>query len=250
MLLRKIARPMLGAAFVASGAEAVRSPGGPSAGAGASATPLPATSQTAIQVAGAVQIGAGLALAAGKAPRVASAVLAGTLVPTTFFASDFWNESDPALRTMKQSSFVKNLGLFGGVLISSADTEGKPSLGWRARRKLDRAEHLVDAEESVVAAVAKHRGDAQRMHEIVDRIPTAELKSRAADLADAARARASEAVEAAPGVVENVRQHVQETAADIADRAPAVAAEARDLAVKAGEESVAQARRWRKQLTY
>jgi hypothetical protein len=32
--------------------------------------------------------------------------------------------------------FLKNLGLLGGLLLAAADTEGRPSIGWRAERLL------------------------------------------------------------------------------------------------------------------
>src|SRR5205807_669938 len=53
--------------------------------------------------------------------------------PTTLAAHRFWEEEDPELRSQQQVHFVKNLGLLGGLMLAAADTEGKPSLAWRAR---------------------------------------------------------------------------------------------------------------------
>ncbi|QYN33340.1 DoxX family protein [Pseudonocardia sp. DSM 110487] len=81
-----------------------------------------------------VKIVAGTMLAFGKFPRLAATALAATLVPTTLAGHRFWEESDPARKQEQQVHFMKNVGLFGGLLIAAADTHGKPSLGWRGRR--------------------------------------------------------------------------------------------------------------------
>jgi uncharacterized membrane protein YphA (DoxX/SURF4 family) len=81
-----------------------------------------------------VKIGAGAALALGKLPRLSAALLAASLVPTTLAGHPFWELDDPKERSAQRIQFLKNLGLLGGLLLASADTEGKPSLGWRARR--------------------------------------------------------------------------------------------------------------------
>lgn len=81
-----------------------------------------------------VKIVAGTMLAFGKFPRLAATALAATLVPTTLAGHRFWEETDPARKQEQQIHFLKNVGLFGGLLIAAADTGGKPSLGWRGRK--------------------------------------------------------------------------------------------------------------------
>ena len=80
------------------------------------------------------KIVAGTMLAFGKFPRLASTALAASLVPTTLAGHRFWEEDDPEVRAQQQIHFLKNVGLLGGLLIAAADTHGKPSLGWRARK--------------------------------------------------------------------------------------------------------------------
>ena len=82
-------------------------------------------------------VGAGSLLALGKLPRLASTVLAATLVPTTVAAHSFWQEQDPEVRAKQKVQFLKNLGLLGGLLLAAVDTEGKPGLAYRA--------HMVNA---------------------------------------------------------------------------------------------------------
>jgi uncharacterized membrane protein YphA (DoxX/SURF4 family) len=86
-----------------------------------------------------VKIGAGLALATGKAPRLASLLLLGSLVPTTLSMYRFWEVREPAERQQQMIQFIKNASVGGGLLLAVADTGGKPSLGWRARRAAKKA---------------------------------------------------------------------------------------------------------------
>jgi uncharacterized membrane protein YphA (DoxX/SURF4 family) len=94
----------------------------------------PPSTTTLVQIDASVKIGAGVLLALGKAPRLAATALAGSLVPTTLARHRFWEEADPVERANQQVHFLQNLGLLGGLLLASADTEGKPSLAWRAKR--------------------------------------------------------------------------------------------------------------------
>ncbi|WOC13850.1 DoxX family membrane protein [Gordonia sp. MP11Mi] len=257
MILRRIARPLLGAAFIASGVDAVRKPSGPARTAEPLLESVPADTENVIRVTGVVQIGAGIALATGKAPRVASTVLAGTLIPTTVFASDFWNESDPVRRSAKQSDFVKNVGLLGGVLIASADTEGKPSLGWRGRRRFDHARDSV-VEALPTRSESAHAWDsaAERAehwaHDVSDRLPLDAVASRASHVADVARSQAHDVADTvadrAPRVVDAVRGHAEEFAGEVSERAPEVAARAREVAEQSGEKVARRAAKWRRSI--
>jgi uncharacterized membrane protein YphA (DoxX/SURF4 family) len=96
--------------------------------------PVPEDEVTLVRVNAAVQLGAALALATGRVPRLASATLAASLVPTTMAGHRFWEESDPTQRQNQQLHFLKNVSMLGGLLLASVDTEGKPGLAWRARR--------------------------------------------------------------------------------------------------------------------
>ena len=87
-----------------------------------------------VRINGAAQVGAGLLLATGRAPRLSSTVLAATLVPTTAAGHRFWEESDPAVRANQKIHFFKNVSMLGGLLIAAVDTEGQPGVAWRARR--------------------------------------------------------------------------------------------------------------------
>jgi putative oxidoreductase len=94
---------------------------------------VPAKTEDAVRLNGAVQMVAGACLAAGWFPRLASLALAGSLVPTTAAGHRFWEAEEGADRLQQRIHFLKNLSMFGGLLIAAADTSGQPSLAWRAR---------------------------------------------------------------------------------------------------------------------
>jgi uncharacterized membrane protein YphA (DoxX/SURF4 family) len=133
---------MLGGIFVISGARAVISPEPLASRAKpvtdrvapllAKANPrIPTDAVTLVRVNGAVQLAAGMLLATGRLSRPAAAALAGTLVPTTLAGHSYWTMDDPAERAAHRIHFLKNLSIFGGLLLAAADTQGRPGLGWR-----------------------------------------------------------------------------------------------------------------------
>jgi uncharacterized membrane protein YphA (DoxX/SURF4 family) len=156
MLIRRIARPLLSVVFVGQGVDSLLNPT-PAAEAaaptvdGLRALPdplgssVPSDPKTFAQITAAIQIGGGVLLATGKAPRMASAALALTVLPANLGAHMFWSESDPRLKAEKRKDFLTDLSLLGGLMIASADTAGKPSLGWRGRRAAERLSERVSS---------------------------------------------------------------------------------------------------------
>jgi uncharacterized membrane protein YphA (DoxX/SURF4 family) len=96
--------------------------------------PIPTDATTLVRINAVAQITAAAALATGRAPRLASTVLAASLLPTTAAGHRFWEESDPATRSNQKVHFFKNVSMMGGLLLAGVDTEGRPGLAWRARR--------------------------------------------------------------------------------------------------------------------
>ncbi len=90
-----------------------------------------------VKLNGAVQVGAGVALALGILPRPAAVVLAVSLVPTTLAGHRFW-EADDSARAGQTIHFLKNVAMFGGLVLAATSTGGRPSLPWRARRAVGR----------------------------------------------------------------------------------------------------------------
>lgn len=146
---------MLASIFVISGVRVLLQPGEGRIEAARRVTPLlekadprlPTDPETLVRVKAAADVVAGLALATGRFTRPAAAVLAAGLVPTTYAGHPFWTASKEE-RANQQIHFLKNLGLLGGLLLAAADTEGKPSLGYRTTHAVDRGQrklsHAVD----------------------------------------------------------------------------------------------------------
>lgn len=174
MLLRRIARPMLAALFINGGIQALRHPEGH---AQAAKPVLDAVSpavdkaiergalqqrpddELLIKIDAWVKIVAGSMLALGKFPRLASTALAASLIPTTLAGHRFWEETDPEKKQAQEIHFFKNVGLLGGLLIAAADTEGKPSLGWRGRRAARLTAAAAAAQAEALGEAASEIGD-------------------------------------------------------------------------------------------
>ena len=174
---RRIARPMLASMFVVGGVNALKN--APTLEAKASdvterilplvqkvapGLPLPEDPVTLVRLNAAVQLTAAAALATGRAPRLASATLAVSLVPTTVAGHRFWAESDPARKADQRTQFFKNVSMLGGLLLAAVDTEGKPGVAWRAQHAVGdarREARQVARATKAQAKVARGAGRAQ-----------------------------------------------------------------------------------------
>lgn len=149
---RKIARPMMAGMFVVGGLDAVKRPEPKAPAAEAVTAPLagplglPEDTAKLVRINGAVQVGAGLMFATGRLPRLAAAALAVSLVPTTLAGHRFW-EADADARVGQRIHFFKNVSMLGGLIIAATDTEGRPSLAWRARKAAQRAQRSLPGED-------------------------------------------------------------------------------------------------------
>jgi uncharacterized membrane protein YphA (DoxX/SURF4 family) len=149
-LLRAVARTMLASYFVSAGIRALRDPESfvPAAeplvdrvvplvkeyAPEQVASYVPENTVTLVRINGIAQVVGGAALATGKGRRLGALLLAGSLIPSTIAKHPFWTVQDPDERAQDRSHFLKNVSLLGGVLLAAQDTEGRPSLTWRAQR--------------------------------------------------------------------------------------------------------------------
>ncbi|GAB1511738.1 DoxX family protein [Actinophytocola sp. KF-1] len=174
MILRRIARPMLAAVFVSGGINTLRNPkprletAGPAVDKATHQVlekipdqaldkvpdkvvdKIPTDAESLVKINAAAQVGAGLMLGLGRFPRLAALVLASSTIPTTLAGHAFWDKTDPAERAHQQVQFLKNMGLVGGLLLAAADTHGKPSAAWRAKRAARTAANTVQGAASAV----------------------------------------------------------------------------------------------------
>jgi uncharacterized membrane protein YphA (DoxX/SURF4 family) len=165
-LIRLIARPMLASMFITGGVNSLRHPDmlaqraepvteklGPVVDQAAGPMPLDLDSRQMVLANGLVHLVCGAMLATGRFPRLASFALASTLVPTTLGGHRFWEEDDPQQRQNQQIHFFKNVSMLGGLLLASVDTEGRPSIAWRARRA---ARHAREATADTASSLIRH----------------------------------------------------------------------------------------------
>ena len=166
---RLIARPLLASIFVAGPVNALRNADGHAEKAKPVAdrmvpvaqqvgqrvgVPVPTDAKTWVRINAGLQLLAALGLATGRAPRLSSVVLAGSLVPTTLAGHRFWEESDPAAKNGQRIQFFKNLSLLGGLVIAAGDTDGKPGVAWRARHAAKDARRTARQETRLLKAKA------------------------------------------------------------------------------------------------
>jgi uncharacterized membrane protein YphA (DoxX/SURF4 family) len=168
-IVRRIARPLLAASFVATGIDAVLHPM-PKAEAArpvvdrlAPSLGLPEDPELFVRANGALTAAAGTLLALGRIPRLSSLVLAATLLPSTYLEYAFWQEKDPRERRLQRALFLKNAGLLGGTLLAAVDTEGRPGLAWRGRRAVQQAEKAGRRAAREARRSAKHARTTARL---------------------------------------------------------------------------------------
>jgi uncharacterized membrane protein YphA (DoxX/SURF4 family) len=240
---------MLAATFISRGVEALRSPK-PAADAarstleGLSKLPdpvggnVPTNAETVARVTAAVQIGAGLLLTTGKLPRLSSTALALSVVPGSLGAHAFWAETDPSRKADERRAFLADVGLVGGLIIAAVDTEGRPSLGWRARRAAHKAGDAVSG------VLPSPSGNALIDSELADRVGHGLNvgADRGRELAHVARERGAELVDIARDRGPELAERAQKRGAELVDIARDRGPELAERAQKRGAELVDIAR--------
>jgi uncharacterized membrane protein YphA (DoxX/SURF4 family) len=240
-LLRAIPRTMLASYFVAAGIKAIRDP----ESLVPAAEPLvdrvvplvkeytpeqvagyvPENTVTLVRINGIAQVVGGAALATGKGRRLGALLLAGSLIPSTIAKHPFWTVQDPEERAQDRNHFLKNVSLLGGVLLASQDTEGKPSLAWRAQKG---GESIAKETRRASKKLSKS---------------TSKAAGRSSELADAAVAGGAALV----GAVAESSRRVRKQAAKQLKEAKALAAkqaeEAQEAAAKAAKKAKKEARK-------
>lgn len=253
-LMRAAARTMLASYFIASGVKAVRKPeplvplAEPLA---EKVVPLvkkyapdqvsgyiPEDALTLVRVNGITQIVGGLALASGKGRRPGAWLLAGSLIPSTIAKYPFWSESDPEQKALARAHFSKNVSLLGGVLLAAGDTEGKPSIAWRAQKG---GQHLARDSRKAAKQLGKRASALAPSHSVGDNVSDlagTALAGGAALVATVAKSTRKTRKQAAAAA-----KRAQKVAAEQAAKAKAVAAEQAEEARKAAVKAAKQAKK-------
>jgi uncharacterized membrane protein YphA (DoxX/SURF4 family) len=141
-IVRRIARPLLATGYVANGVESFRNSSSaaqhltPTVSAFAKAVPQagPALQNPAMVAQGlaAAQVGAALLFGLGKLPRLSAGVLVTTTALNAYADYRAAEASTPEQKAARRGSAFKNVSMVGAVMLAAVDTEGNPSLLWRA----------------------------------------------------------------------------------------------------------------------
>ncbi len=112
-IIRFLSRLLLAPLFIFGGMNTLRQPGPRVEKAVAAGAPSP---EMAVRANAWLMVGAGTALALGIMPRMASFLLAGSLVPTTLAGHRFW-ELQGQDRERQMTQFFKNSAAMAGLLL-------------------------------------------------------------------------------------------------------------------------------------
>ncbi len=145
---------MLGGIFIYGGLDALRHPESKAPAADTlvadaveltDSGPFDLDSKQLVRANGALQVGAGAALALGILPRVAAMALIASLIPTTAAGHRFWEEQDASSRAQQTVQFLKNLAIAGGLVFAAIEHGGRPSVPWQARHAVSgAAQHALE----------------------------------------------------------------------------------------------------------
>jgi uncharacterized membrane protein YphA (DoxX/SURF4 family) len=179
--LRAAKRTLLASYFVVSGVKAVKNPQPLVAAAEPLvdrlvplakqyappqlANSIPEDPAMLVRINGGLEVLGGLALASGRGRRLGALLLATSLIPSTLAKHPFWTRTTDEERAADKAHFLKNASLLGGVLIAAGDTEGRPSLGYRAHatsqllaKDTKKAGHKVAKETRAISDAALAEG--------------------------------------------------------------------------------------------
>lgn len=110
---------------------------------------LPEQTRTLVQLSGATQVVGGLAFASGFGRRLGAGLLALTQVSHVIASARQLNADD---KSAARSKLVRNVALLGATVLAAQDTQGKPSLGWRAE---DAGTRISKAADKKARAISK-----------------------------------------------------------------------------------------------
>ena len=235
-MFRTLARPLLASAFAVDGSQMLLNSNEYAEDAKAingtlrSVLPqdkaglIPDDAETTVRVVGTTKVVASALLATGKAPRLAAATLAAVQIPTALSRHAFWNASNGAERKEEIRGLVTDLALLGGLVITSADTAGKPGLKWRAQQampgKTEQQKMLENAQTQSKAFAASASDQAQGFFAKTKEV-AGQVQDKVADYVDEHQDEWKE-------TAENLRERAAEFGDQASDYAQSAAAKAQD----------------------
>ena len=116
---------------------------------------IPEDTKSLVRYTGIAQIIGGLGMATGIGRRGCSALLAASMIPHVL-ASRAPKDATAEQRAAARSVTLRNVALLGAALIASRDTEGHPSIGWRAHREQERLSRTASEQRRQLRKQQRH----------------------------------------------------------------------------------------------
>jgi putative oxidoreductase len=123
-VVRAVGRASLAWMFLKAGTNVFRDPtratgtAGPLLGSVRERLPVPMPAdRDVVRINAATQVVTSALILLNVRPRLAAAVLSGSMVPTTLAGHAYWTQDDPGVRRTHQMQFDKNLAMIGGLLL-------------------------------------------------------------------------------------------------------------------------------------
>ena len=169
-LMRFVARSLFASYFIADGVKAVRNPAESAPDAErvtSKIAPLvqrvvpadvssyvPERAETWVRLVGVAQIVGGVMFATGLGRRVGALLLAKSSVVNLAIA---WPEKGaaPAVKEAARGDVLRQAALLGAATLGALDTQGKPSLQWRADQATKEAKKKAEEKAAAAAKAAK-----------------------------------------------------------------------------------------------
>lgn len=115
---------------------------------------VPQETRTLVQATGVAQVLGGLAFAFGFGRRVGATALAASMLPHV--AASVTSKADNSEeRRANRAKLMRNVALLGATLLAANDTEGQPSLGWRASNASRRLARSADKQGKAISKDAE-----------------------------------------------------------------------------------------------
>ncbi|KAB1551961.1 DoxX family membrane protein [Corynebacterium sp. 319] len=237
-MIRKIAHTLVASAFIVDGVQTLRNPKEHAGEAKAVIGPvrsvlppqyakaIPTDGPTQARILGGTKVAASALVATNKAPRLGALVLAAIQIPTTLNRNAFWSESDKNKKQQKQTGFLTDATLLGGLLVTSMDTQGKPSVAWRVKKAMP-----GKSEQEKMLANAQDRSK-----ELAET-----AQAQASDFFGTAKEKVAEVAQTVSEYVDDNKDDWKESALDFRDQATEKASELRDQAADFGSQASAYA---------
>ncbi|HWW84332.1 MAG TPA: DoxX family protein [Vicinamibacterales bacterium] len=111
--LHMLGRAVFGGFFIYNGLNHLMNPAQLGQYAAAKGVPSP---DVAVQATGALMLAGGVSVLTGLKPRQGLMAIVGFLLPVSLRMHRFWEEQDPAQRTIELVNFTKNMALVGAAL--------------------------------------------------------------------------------------------------------------------------------------